>query len=128
MQRKFLLMAVFLLITNYASAGWQIVKETRDGILYIEPDSIEKSGDYIKAVSFQDFHKMQSRSEKSFLSAKFKNEYDCKKIMFRQLELMLFPENMANGELLFNETDVQNWVAPQPDSAEDALLRIACAK
>ena len=70
MQRKIILMALFLSVANYASAGWQIVKETRDGILYIDPDSIEKNGEYIKAVSFQDFHVMQSRSDKSFLSKK----------------------------------------------------------
>ena len=126
MQRKIILMALFLSVANYASAGWQIVKETRDGILYIDPDSIEKNGEYIKAVSFQDFHVMQSRSDKSFLSAKFKNEYDCKKIMFRQVELMLFPENMANGELLFAENHAHNWEAPRSDSAEESLLRFAC--
>ena len=126
MQRKIIFMSVFLLFTNYAAAGWQIVKETRDGILYIDPESIQKNGDYISAVSFQDFHKMQSHTDKSFLSAKFKNEYDCKNVMFRQVERMLFPENMANGELLFSENSAQNWASPQSGSPEESLLRLAC--
>lgn len=117
-----------LLFANYASAAWQIVRETKEGIYYIDPDSIEKNGEQVKAISFKDFHQMQNRADKSFLSAKFKNEYDCKKNQFRQLEMMLYPENMANGELLLAEKEPQNWIAPQTGSIEELLLRTACKK
>jgi hypothetical protein len=120
--------SLFLLAASPARADLQLVRETRDDILYIDLASAQKNGNLVTAESSQDFHKMQTFSGHSYLSAKFKNEYDCATMKVRQLAINIFPENMANGGILFSEEKPQEWLPLQAGSAAESLWKSVCGK
>jgi hypothetical protein len=128
MQRLFAAVIMLMLSASSAWADWQLLKETRDYILYIDPDTLEKSGNLVKAVSFQDFHKMQTLEEHSYLASKSRNEYDCANNLLRQVEFSIFPENMGSGGTLFSDNKLQNWMPVQAGSAAESLWKTVCDK
>ena len=128
MKRVICVASLILLAANPVRAYPQLVKETRDYILYIDLGSKKTNGNLIAVDSSQDFHKKQILSEHSYLSSKFRNEYDCAKMMVRQIEFNIFPENMANGGVLFSETKAQDWMPLQAASAAESLWKIVCTK
>ena len=128
MQRRFAVLIFMMLSASSAWADWQLVKETREYILYIDPDTVQKNGNLVKAVSFQDFHKIQTLAEHSYLASKTLNEYDCAKKLLRQVELSIFPENMGSGGALFTENKAQDWVPVQTGSAAETLWKTACGQ
>ena len=128
MKKWHLMFMALTFIVSPARAGWQLVSETRESILYIDLDSAQKNGQLVQAESSQDFHQIQKLAGHAYLSAKFTNEYDCEKKQLRQIALTIFPENMANGDVLFSEKTPQDWAPLQPGSTGEALWRHACGK
>lgn len=128
MKKWHLLFIALTLMPSPAWAGWQLVSETRESILYIDLDSAQKNGQLVQAESSQDFHLIQKLVGHAYLSAKFINEYDCEKKQLRQISLTIFPENMANGDILFSEKTPQDWAPLQPGSTGEALWQQACGK
>jgi hypothetical protein len=128
MQRRFAVLIFMMLSASSAWADWQLLKETREYILYIDPDTVQKNGGLVKAVSFQDFHKMQTLAEHAYLASKTLNEYDCAKKLLRQVELSIFPENMGSGGALFTDNKVQEWEPVQTGSAAETLWKSACGQ
>jgi hypothetical protein len=43
---------------NLAHAAIEILRETKDGIAYVDPDSIAKANGLTKVTVLQDFHRM----------------------------------------------------------------------
>jgi hypothetical protein len=125
---RLLLAASFFVCMSSAWADWQLIKETREYILYVDPDSVQKNGNLVKVVSFQDFHKMQTLAEHSYLASKTVNEYDCEKKLLRQIERSIFPENMGSGGALFTENKAQEWVTVQVNDATEMLWKRACGQ
>ncbi len=107
-------------------AGLALVGETKESIIYINLDAAEKKGDVVKAEGSQDFHQQQQWAGHDYLSAKFVHEFDCAKRVVRQLALSIYPENMANGGALLNDTQAKDWASPAAGSAQAMMLNKAC--
>ena len=128
MKRLFAVALTLMLSTSSAWADWQLLKETREYILYLDPDTVQKNGSLLKAVSFQDFHKMQMLAEHAYLGSKTLNEFDCEKKQLRQVEFSIFPENMGSGGALFTENKIQDWMSVQAGSPEETIWNKVCGK
>lgn len=129
MKQFTLLCALGLLMSSNAFAGWQLVKETREYILYVDLDAAEKNGALVRLDSSQDFHKMQTLGEHQYLSSKSTTEFDCEKTLMRQIAFSIFPENMANGGALVSEDQPRlEWVPLQKGSAAESVWQKACGK
>jgi len=113
-------------MVNTAWAGMDLVGETKESIIYINIAAAETSGSVIKADGSQDFHRQQRLGDLVYLSSKFVNEYDCAKKQVRQLALIIYPENMANGGELLNDPQTKDWLTPGAGSAMSMLLLKAC--
>ena len=105
-----------------------LVGETKESIIYINIDTAETNGLIVKAEGSQDFHRQQRLGDLVYLSSKFVNEYDCAKKQVRQLALSIYPENMANGGDLLNDTQVKDWLTPDNGSTLSMLLLKACQR
>jgi hypothetical protein len=92
-----LLVLAAVSVTHAGQAGLSILRETRDGILYLDRESIEKQGSIQRVMSTQDFHRVQILDGHEYLSAKARYEVDCAAKKIRQVSLEVFPENMAMG-------------------------------
>lgn len=120
----FVLLTLLCMQTSYAAI--EILRETPDGIAYVDPDSIAKSTGLTKVTVLQDFHKMQSHAEQFYLTSKIQFGFDCKAKTVQQLEITLFPENMGNGAPVFAEQQVGVMAAVQAGSLEAAVMQKVC--
>lgn len=111
---------------NTSFAAIEILKETKDGIAYVDPDSITKSNDITKVIVLQDFHRMQSHADQSYLTSKTEFGFDCKTKMVQQLAITLFPENMGNGTAVFTEQKVGTMSPIKAGSLEAAVMQKVC--
>jgi len=124
--RKTLLMACLCVIVGHACAGWDLLQETRDGILYVDRVGAEKTASGWRIDSSQDFHQQQSHQGKEYLSAKTRYELDCSAKKIRTLTTQLFPENMAGGDLVHAEQNPGEWTVPAQGSRLEAVWKSMC--
>jgi hypothetical protein len=124
--KKMLMAAVLLVAAGYVSAGWTLLQETRDGILYIDRDGAEKTANGWRVDSSQDFHKQQIHDGKEYLSEKSRYELDCSGKKIRTLNVERFPENMAGGDKIHADAKASEWSVPDKGSRLDIVLKNLC--
>ncbi len=125
MKRTLILTALFL-AASPAFAGWTLLQETHDGILYIDRDGAEKTANGWRVDSSQDFHRQQTHDGKEYLSAKARYELDCRAKKLRSLSVEFFPENMAGGDKIHADQKAGDWLTPAKGSQSDAILNHLC--
>ncbi|MEK0427992.1 MAG: hypothetical protein RL001_519 [Pseudomonadota bacterium] len=123
---SFMLAAVAF--AHAGQAGLSILRETRDGILYLDRDSIQKKDNIQRAMSTQDFHRVQNLDGHDYLSAKAWYEIDCASKKIRQISLEVFPENMAMGGTLHSKTEAQAWTEADDNSQPGVVWKGVCGK
>lgn len=124
--KKILFLCLTVWCFNLAHAAIEILRETKDGIAYVDPDSIAKANGLIKVTVLQDFHRMQSHADQSYLTSKIEFGFDCKINMVQQLAITLFPENMGNGTAVFSEQKAGAMVPVKAGSIEAAVMQKVC--
>ena len=115
-------------VAHAGQAGLSILRETRDGILYLDRDSIEKQGTIQRVMSTQDFHRVQNLDGHDYLSAKAWYEVDCAAKKIRQVSLEVFPENMAMGGAVHSKTEPQPWTDADDNSRTGVVWKGVCGK
>lgn len=115
-----------LMVVSPSFAGWTLLQETRDGILYIDRDGAEKTANGWRVDSSQDFHKQQTFDGKDYLSAKSRYELDCAAKSVRTLRIEFFAENMAVGDSVHMDQKAGDWSAPEKGSQAERLLSALC--
>ena len=127
-----LLICYFMLATasvaHAGQAGLSILRETRDGILYLDRESIQKQGAVQRVMSTQDFHRLQKLEGHEYLSAKAWYEVDCATKKVRQVSLEVFPENMAMGGAVYSNNDPQPWTDADDNSRPGVVWKGVCGK
>ena len=124
----FSLMLAAVSVAHAGQAGLSILRETRDGILYLDRDSIAKEGGIQRAMSTQDFHRLQNLDGHDYLSAKAWYEVDCAAKKIRQVSLEIFPENMAMGGAVYKKTEPTPWVDADDNSRPGVVWKGVCGK
>ncbi len=124
--KRLSVLVVCLMANAHAVAGWSMLQETREGILYVDRDSAEKTAAGWVVDSSQDFHKVQLHDGKEYLSARSRYELDCAARKIRQLRVESYPENMAGGDPVHTEDLTQAWQAPQPGSRDEVIWKSLC--
>ena len=78
--------------------------------------------------SLGDFKAAKEFGGIEFLSSKYQKEYDCKQEQARMLAFMLFSSNMGEGQVVYSNSDPDNWEPISPGSVSQTLLETACEK
>jgi hypothetical protein len=107
-------------------AGWDEVASDDDAKTYADASTIIKKGSKAKMWSMKDYAEEQSQGDISFSSAKSINEYDCKKRQIRQLYVSEHDDSMGEGDVVLINYEPAKWQSVETDSAEEALLKLAC--
>jgi len=96
--------------------------------MYIDFDSIKKSGDLISVLSLSDYYLAQ---QKQGLSSQWEELVDCKRKKFKALSINYYAENMGKGEILatahFNESET-GWSDVVKYSIGELKINIICSK
>ena len=125
---RFLFVLILFCFSAEVAAEWTMIQTNDDSNLYIDFDSIKKSGDLIKVLSLNDYYLAQ---QKQGLSSQWEELVDCKNKKFKALSINYYAENMGKGEILntthFNESET-NWSDIVQYSIGDLKINIICSK
>ena len=105
-----------------------ILAETREGLIYIDQKSVEKNANTQRVAVTQDFHDMQTRGAHEYLSSKSWYEIDCANKKLRQTRIEIFPQNMAMGGTLQEDSQTQEWTAPEQGNLQSLVWTALCGK
>jgi hypothetical protein len=127
---KILITLMPAFIANAVMADWSLVDKSADGsaAIYIDIDTTQKTEDKVKMWSLGDFKTVKEFSEIQFLSSKYQKEYDCKQERARMLAFTLFSSNMGEGQVVYSNSDPDEWEPVASESVAKTLWEIACGK
>ena len=125
---RLLLVLILFSISAEVAAEWTMIQTNDDGNMYIDFDSIKKSGDLISVLSLSDYYLAQ---QKQGLSSQWEELVDCKRKKFKALSINYYAENMGKGEILatthFNESET-GWSDVVIYSIGELKINIICSK
>jgi hypothetical protein len=125
---RFLFVLILFCFSAEVAAEWTMIQTNDDSNLYIDFDSIKKSGDLIKVLNLNDYYLAQ---QKQGLSSQWEELVDCKNKKFKALSINYYAENMGKGEILntthFNESET-NWSDIVQYSIGELKINIICSK
>jgi hypothetical protein len=122
---------VLAVVSNCVVAEWVQINNKENLTTYIDPKTIEKTGNIVKMWGIVDLKESRKEQEgKSFLSAKGLQEYDCKTEQTRKVSLALFSGNMGAGEVVhtYSDADKWAWTPLTPGSITESMWKTACGK
>ena len=118
---------VFALLSAAAPAwaGWVRVDEDGQGVVYLDPDTIDRSGDYPKVWALRDRRTPGLDDERS---RTIFAEIDCAAGRMRILSQSDYSEQMAMGDVLSNTTNPIDWSYAGTGTAADIIRRFVCSR
>ena len=104
--------------------------------LYVDPTSIRKQGNLVTLWQLIDFTWMQGNAGMGplgfgphrFLSTVTQKQFDCRGKRVRLLAFSEFSRHMGTGIPSNGYVDPDNWIPVEPDSINEALWEVGCAK
>ena len=104
--------------------------------LYVDPSSIHRQGNLVTLWQLIDFTWMQGNAGMGplgfgphrFLSTKTQKQFDCRGKRVRLLAFTEFSRHMGTGMPSNGYVDPDNWIPVEPDSINEALWEVSCAK
>lgn len=104
---RLLMLLTLAFISTPATAEWTMIQTSDNGNMYIDFDSIQKSGESVSVSTLNDYYELQQKQE---LSSQWRELYDCKRKKFKILAVNYYAENMAKGNIIdasnLNEADI----------------------
>ena len=125
--KKLLLTLVLAVVSSSAMAEWVKVSEDKLVTVYADPTTIRKLGNKVKMWVLVDYKK--DEEEFGILSARLKEEYDCKEKKQRILFMAFYSGHMGKDETVEILSEPEgSWQQPLVGDLAEALLEFACGK
>lgn len=131
--KKLLFILLLAFISNSAVAKWtflgSIGTDYKQTNVYVDYSTLYKESDFVRMWVLRDFKHAQGTLGMKFLSAKTKEEYDCKGEQSRILFYSAYSGSMGTGQSLYSGDDASpKWKTFLPGSNGEELWKIACNK
>src|SRR5262249_8673217 len=129
-----LLITLLLLSCRTASAEWvSVAGKVEEGLteytLYVEPDTMRRSGDVVELSTLVDFTTTQTTPSPPHLSVRSRSEIDCSADRIRVLSLTAFSGNMGSGEVVYSSPESEDQgISVEPGSVGESLWNVLCGK
>ena len=124
---KFFLTLIFLLFSQIeVNAKFDKLFSGKDGsTFYLDFQTLSKNQEMRIITIMIDF---LNPNESGDLSRTIKREINCQELMYRDLEVNFFKENLGKGELGRGSGSVNNpkWVFSPPGGSAGAIIKIVC--
>jgi spermidine/putrescine-binding protein len=98
---KLLTILILISISTTATAEWTLVQTGDNGSMYIDFDSLQKTGDLVTVLTLNDYYEPQQKDE---LSAQFKELHDCRNKKFKALSINYYSSPLAQGNMITTVT------------------------
>ena len=127
-----LLTSYLFTITNSVADDWKYVGISGlsygEYNLYVDIGKLEKHNDLVVMYELHSFKFEQFAPQGGYKSQTQKWEYDCKNMMLRALDKILYSEHMGKGSIISKrEAKTIDWIKVNPGEALEAKWRVACA-
>jgi len=109
-------------------ANWIEIGDNPLSLTYIDPSSIQSSGNSAKMWSMFDYKAVRSELDKPYRSLKSQVEYDCSEVQYRTLYLSFYSGKMGSGAPVNVMPEPDIWKPVVPGSIMQDLWKIACLK
>jgi hypothetical protein len=125
-----ILITVLIQPGGTAYAEWELASgdDSSKLTVYIDRDTIQRSGQLVKIWQLFDYQTVQTVAGDSLLSFQRYNEYDCAGERSRMLAYTWFSSNMGRGRVVYKTIEAQPWASIAPRSIDQTLWRLACSK
>lgn len=124
-----LFITILVLSSAQASAEWVEIGTSNNGaMVYVDPDTIRRKGDLVKMWILYDFKAAQTVLNKSYLSSRSQDEYNCTEDRHRALATTTFSGNMGSGNVRSSYSIKGKWEPVPSGSIIQALWKVACDK
>ena len=114
--------------STQAMAEWTMVQTNDEGNMYIDFDTVKKSGHLTTVSTLNDYYGTKDRNE---MSSVWSEQHDCKNKKFKALSINYFSENMGHGKVLENYTldpAKTAWTDVVQYSVGDLKANIICSR
>jgi hypothetical protein len=120
----------FALENVNAAKGWVIVGADKTDTQYVNPSTIRRKGNMVKMWDLIDLKKAKvvDKLIKPYMSMKHQFEYDCEEERMRVLSSSLHSGNMGKGNVVFSDSEPDQWRSIPPDSRGENMWSVACGK
>ena len=122
---KAVLLIISLLISGSACAEWTLIHSNRDADFYFDFSTIRKEANFRKIWGMASYKIRPPTGEMSFRARK---EFDCKEERYRFINLTVFDEPMTKGKILSNSELVNGWNSIAPETVDEVMFKVVCAK
>ncbi|TAN77789.1 MAG: hypothetical protein EPN14_07310 [Gallionella sp.] len=126
--RKAVFMILLAVVSGSAMAEWFEVGSNEITAIYVDPATIQRSGNMAKMWHLVDFKRVKKDMGDPYRSTKDQNEYDCKEEKLRRRAFSQHAENMGGGKVVYSDTFTTKWKPVPPDSGTQILWKFACVK
>ena len=117
-----------MLIASPAWAGWEHAVQDVDGTRYlIDYQTIRKDGNIVKFWQLANYPKPETLGEVKYLSARSRQEYDCKQEQKRVLTITAFDKSNADGQAVIKE-EIGGWEEIPPGTVARTIMEKVCRK
>jgi hypothetical protein len=116
---------LLVLSSGPSYAGWVFVSgdDAAGMTLYVDPDTIRRTGDLVKMWYLSDL-----KTVEPYGSITSQREYDCGRVRHRLLSASIFSEHMGRGEVRSDIIKEGQWIPVGPESSSQALWKYACGE
>ena len=128
LQYKAVLTVLLAVVSSSAMAEWVEIGSDETITIYADPATIHRQGNKVKMWDLGDFKIAEKFGDKSYMSVKQQQEYDCKRRKLRVLLATCYSENMGKGETICSNNKPRHWEPVLPVSFDESMWEIACKK
>ena len=97
--------------------------------IYVELDTLSRSGDVVKIWELWDFKTTRTEPKPPHMSVTSQREFDCTTKRGRLLALTAFSGNMGSGEVVYSHSDFQDQgFSVEPGSVAESVWNVVCRK
>ena len=124
------LITLLMVNTGPACAEWVAIgsSDSLGGYtVYVDPNTIRRNGNLVKVWALTDYTTLQTMADRSFLSSKTQNEFDCAEERQRELAVTWFSSKMGTGNGVWTNFDETMWRPVAPGSVGQGVWDFACA-
>lgn len=128
MSSKIVLTLLLAVVSSSAMAEWVELGSDNTITIYADPATIHRQGSRVTMWDLGDFQTAEKFGDKSYLSVRQQQEYDCKGKRLRVLRATCHARNMGKGETICRISKPRHWEPVLPVSFDESMWEIACKK
>lgn len=123
---KKVLFVLLALSALSARAEWVIVNVDENGrLFYIDPVTIEKTGDIRRAWVLENYRIAESGG---ILSTMLLDEFDCNELRGRAIQAVAYSGHMGTGNIVQHVRQLNSWTQYGPDTIGASVVRYVCSR